>query len=141
MPIHLRTKTRIYTDTHMNTTPLLALYYHPKDPIAGTVLLPTQTMIVLICMWSIKQPIMPIRLRSTDRMTVLMYLQSTDRPIDELYIQPLLLPDARTIVFFRCPHYDNYNSTRGIKTCQHALICLRAIPITVILISLRPKHN
>jgi hypothetical protein len=60
-------QTRIRANTPTNMTPLLALHCHPNDPVAGTVLLPTQTMIVLICMRSIEQPIVPIRLRSTDR--------------------------------------------------------------------------
>ena len=30
-------------NTPTNTTPLLALHCHPNDPVAGTVLLPTQT--------------------------------------------------------------------------------------------------
>ena len=55
-------QTRIYTNTPTNTTPLLALYCHPNDPVAGTVLLPTQTIIVLICIRYINQPIAPIRL-------------------------------------------------------------------------------
>ena len=38
--IRLRIKTRIRADTHTNTTPLLALYCHPNNPVAGTVLLP-----------------------------------------------------------------------------------------------------
>ena len=55
-----------------NMTPLLALYCHPNDPVASTVLLPTQIMIVLICIRYIDQPIAPIRLlsrpyRPTDR--------------------------------------------------------------------------
>ena len=38
-----------HTNTPTNTTPLLALHCHLNDPIASTILLPTQTMIVLIC--------------------------------------------------------------------------------------------
>ena len=34
-------------NTPTNTTPLLALHCHPNDPVAGTVLLPNQTMTVL----------------------------------------------------------------------------------------------
>jgi len=33
-------QTRIRADTPTNTAPLLALYCHPNDPVAGTVLLP-----------------------------------------------------------------------------------------------------
>ena len=43
-------------------------------------------------MRSIDQPIVPIRLRSTDRL------------IDELYVQPLSPPDARTVLL---PESDN----------------------------------
>ena len=46
-------QTRIRANMPMNTTPLLALHCHPNDPVTNTVLLPTQTMIVLICMRSI----------------------------------------------------------------------------------------
>ena len=88
-----------------NTTPLLALYCHPNDPVAGTVLLHTQTIIVPIRIQYIDQPIAPIRLLSRpDRTIVLMCLRSTDRPIDELYIQPLSPPDARTVLL---PESDN----------------------------------
>ena len=47
VPICLRTKTRICANTPTNTTLLLALYCHPNNPVAGTVLLPNQTMTVL----------------------------------------------------------------------------------------------
>ena len=59
-------------------TPLLVLYCHPNDPIAGTVLLPTQIIIVPLCMRYIDQPIVLIRL--------------------------LLPPDARTVLL---PESDN----------------------------------
>ena len=91
VPIRLWTKTRIRTNTHTNTTQLLALHCHPNNPVAGTVLLPTQTMIVLIYMRSIKQPIMPIRLQSTDRTIVLIRLWSNDQLIDQApNIQPTI---------------------------------------------------
>ena len=89
-----------------NTTPLLALYCHPNDPVASTVLLPTQTMIVLIYMRSIDQPIALIRLLSRPNQTiVLICLQFTDQLIDKLYIQPLSPPDARTVLL---PESNNY---------------------------------
>ena len=34
-------------------------------------------------------------------------IQSTDRPIDELYVQPLSPPDARTVLL---PESDNYRA-------------------------------
>ncbi|OCL00660.1 uncharacterized protein K441DRAFT_651673 [Cenococcum geophilum 1.58] len=74
----LRSYTRIRADTPTNTTPLLALYCHPNDPVASTVLLPTQTIIVPICIRYIDQLIALIRLRSTDRMIVPIRLRSTD---------------------------------------------------------------
>ena len=40
VPIRLQIKTRIRADTHTNMTPLLALYCHPNDPVARTILLP-----------------------------------------------------------------------------------------------------
>ena len=40
VPIRLWTKTRIHVNTPTNITPLLVLYCHPNNPIAGTVLLP-----------------------------------------------------------------------------------------------------
>ena len=86
--------TRFRADLPTNTTLLLALYCHLNNPIAGTVLLPTQTIIVPICIRYIDQPIAPIRLlsrpdrtivpmclRSTDQMIVLIRLRSTDRMI------------------------------------------------------------
>ena len=86
-------------------TPLLALYCHLNDPVAGTVLLPTQTIIVLICIWYINQPIAPIRLLLRPNWTIVpMCLWSTDWPIDELYIQPLSPPNARTVLL---PESDN----------------------------------
>ena len=94
-----------WDNCRINTTPLLALYCHLNDLIAGTVLLPTQTTIVPIYIRYIDQPIAPIRLLSRpDRTIVLMYLRSTDRPIDKLYVQPLSLPDARTVLL---PESDN----------------------------------
>ena len=65
-------------------------------------------------MQSIDQPIVPIR------------LQSTNRLIDELYIQPLLPPDARTILL---PKSDNCRADTP------------AILIMVVPISLQPKHD
>ena len=110
-------QTRIRADTPTNMTPLLALYCHPNDPIPGTVLPPTQTIIVPICIRYIDQPmapirllsrpdrtiasirlrstdqmIVPVRLRSTDQMIVPVRLRLTDRLIDELYAWPLSLP-------------------------------------------------
>ena len=76
----LRGYTRIRADTPMNTTLLLALYCHSNNPIASTVLLPTQTITVLMC------------------------LRSTDWPIDELYVRPLSPPDARIVLL---PESDN----------------------------------
>ena len=49
-------------------------------------------------------------------------LRSTDRPIDELYVQPLSPPDARTVLL---PESDN--------CCADT----PAIPIMVVLISLQ----
>ena len=56
VPIRLRTKTRIRADTHTNTTPLLALYCHPNDPVARTVLLPESDN-CRACMPAIQWPI------------------------------------------------------------------------------------
>ena len=69
-----------YANTPINIILLLALLCHPNNPVANTVLLPTQTIIVPMC------------------------LRSTDRLIDELYIQLLLPPDARTVLL---PESDN----------------------------------
>ena len=103
------------------------LRLQPKQPI------------VLICMRSIDQPIVPMCLRSTDRL------------IDELYVQPLSPPDARTVLL---PESDNCRTyTPAIhRPTDHAdthtiyhqptnRADMPIIPITVIPISLRPKHN
>ena len=80
-----------------------------------------------------------------------MCLQSTDRLIDELYIQPLLLPDARTVLL---PESDNCRAyTPAIhrptdRADTHTIYHrptdradMPTIPITVVPISLRPKHD
>ena len=67
----------------------------------------------------------PLRLQP-EQPIVPMYLQSTDQPIDELYIQPLSPPDACTVLL---PESNNCRA------------CTPAIPIMVVPISLRPKHD
>ena len=80
-----------------------------------------------------------------------MCLQSTDRPIDELYVQPLSPPDARTVLL---PESDNCRtSMRAIhrptdRADMHIIYhrptnCadMPMIPITVVPISLRPEHD
>ena len=86
-----------------------------------------------------KQPIVP------------MYLRSTDRPIDELYVQPLSPPDARTVLL---PESDNCRTSMpaihqptdraNIHTIYHRptnRANMPIIPITVVPINLRPKHD
>ena len=60
--------------------------------------------------------IMPIRQRSTNETTIILIcLQSTDRLIDELYIQPLLPPDARTVLL------PKSNNCRAYTPATHQL--------------------
>ena len=76
--IRLRIRPRCWHYTATRITPSLVPYYY------------LQTIIVPICIRYIDQPIAPIRLLSRpDRTIVPMRLRSTDRPIDELYVQPL----------------------------------------------------
>ena len=142
---------RLRANLPASMTPLLALYCHPNDPVAGTVLLPTQTIIVPICIRYINQPIapirllsrpdqmiVPIRLRSTDRMIVPVRLRSTDRPtdwpIDELCVRPLSLPPL-------VPYYRP--NRQRLCHCAYSRPNDRAdtpaIPIMVVPISLRPN--
>jgi hypothetical protein len=86
----------------INPITTVPLRLQPKQPI------------VLICMRSINQTIAPVRLRSTDR------------PIDELYVQPLSPPDARTVLL---PESDNCRADTP------------AIPVMVVPVSLQPKHD
>ena len=87
-----------------NMTLLLALYCYPNDLIAGTVLLPTQTIIVLICIRYIDQPIAPIRLLSPpDACTVLLpesdncraCTPATHRPNDRACTPAIYRPNDR----------------------------------------------
>ena len=48
---------------------------------------------------------MPICLQSTNQMIVPICLRFTDQPIDELYVQPLLPPNAYTVLL---PKSNNY---------------------------------
>ena len=61
---------------------------------------------------------MPLRLQP-EQPIVPMCLRSTDRPIDELYVQPLSPPDARTVLL---PESDNcYAYTPAIyRPTDHA---------------------
>ena len=80
-----------------------------------------------------------------------MCLWSTDRLIDELYVQLLLLPDARTVLL---PESDNCRTSMpaihrptdraDMHTIYHRptnRADMPMIPITVVPISLRPKHD
>ena len=80
-----------------------------------------------------------------------MCLRSTDRPIDELYVQPLSLPDACTVLL---PESDNCRAyTPAIhrptdRADTHTIYHrptdsadMPTIPITVVPISLRPEHD
>ena len=105
-----------------NMTPLLTLNCYPNDLIASTILLPTQTTIVLIYIRYIDQPIALIRLLSRpDRTIVPICLRSTDRPIDKLYIQLLLLPDACTVLLPKSNNCRAYTPTINRPTGRQAL--------------------
>ena len=89
-------------------TPLLALYCHPNDLIAGTVLLSTQTIIVPICMRYIDQPIAPIRLLSPpNARTVLLpksnncraYTPATHQPNNYAYTPIINRPTGRQALY------------------------------------------
>ena len=69
---------------------------------------------------------------------VLICLRSTDRPIDELYVQPLSLPDARTVLL---PKSDNCRACTPAIYRPNDHANTPAIPIIVMPISLRPKHD
>ena len=91
-----------------NTTPLLVLYCHPNNLIAGTILLPIQIIIVLICIQYINQPIALIRLLlPPDARTVLLpksdncraYTPATHRPNNRTYTPTISRPTNRQALY------------------------------------------
>ena len=95
----VQTKIRICANTPTNTTLLLALYCHPNNPVAGTVLLPIQIIIVPIYMRYINQLIALIRL--------------------------LLQPDRQTSSTFNYYYHLMLAPYRYLNLTTVALICLR----------------
>ena len=105
--------TRLRADLPTETTLSLVLYYYLTRQRLCYAYSPTDRTTA------------PIRQRSTNEtMIVLICLRSTDRPIDELYVQPLSPPDARTVLL---PESDNCRACTPATRRPNDRACTPAI--------------